>query len=432
MLGDSYNYPYMGGIVDIRNIINRFSSRKPVLGFYFPFPTKMTSWTEMFNNDNYDYVTQLYSFYVGESHVKMVFSSAPADGIILATIENDDGSPTSADMFRAGDGLVLSHQAVWPTIEYTSAFMCEYPFNSIWFPKPMYVPTITEEATVSSFMISAANLKLLYVMPLPDFYFGALPTSIKREKKEEVGTFQSRITTNYSFFLRMATTAITPEAFIDLRSIGLPDLTGKTYSVVVNANFGSMFVYSLGASYPVLPLPTPVTDPFTYMAPDNVLLFYGNSTVTYVSNATDDFRYFKVNYNGGGSAVQPNHNITISFRAENTIGDVVVTAPVEVDTSTPLDVNLSAISTSDELYITAITPLPISVTNPILDVNLSSQTVPVLMVAGDVGVYGLPGNEPVIVNISGSAVPLDVNARVQGAVLADTPVWTSSYKTASL
>jgi len=187
------SFPYQGGVDDVYSIMGRFSSRDPsVVGNEFPFPIKITSWPDSYNKDNFDYLANLYKFYTGDTQLKVLFSRAPADGVIQATIGNTRVDPLGSD-FKAGNGIVISHQAVWPMLEMVFPYMCIDEFNSVFDVEPMYIQEISAGATIAQYLIAMTdNFRVFYLMPVPDFFLteesAAEPLG---PENEEVAEFQS-------------------------------------------------------------------------------------------------------------------------------------------------------------------------------------------------------------------------------------------------
>lgn len=123
-------------------------------------------------------------------------SILPAGGNLIVAFGNSKRLP-AGNKFKAGNSLVVSHQAVWPAVEFIFPYMCEDEFNSVLFPVGMYPQDYDWSATVSQYLIAATpEFSLHYLMPIPDFYLVAKPTEAPAplEVKAKVGTFQSRIT----------------------------------------------------------------------------------------------------------------------------------------------------------------------------------------------------------------------------------------------
>jgi hypothetical protein len=188
------SFSYQGGVSDGYEILGRFSSRGNDPANHFPFPLKITDWDDLDEKDNYDYFCNLYKFYSGANHIKILFSEAPASGLLATTIGNTRQSATG-DTFKGGNGVVVTTQAVWPTLDFTFPYMCEDEFNSLWETVPMYPQILDSEAVVSAYYISMSKeFRVYYLLPLPDFYF-------EPEEEVEMASFQSvtQLTENMIF-----------------------------------------------------------------------------------------------------------------------------------------------------------------------------------------------------------------------------------------
>jgi len=182
-LSPTDSFDYQGGVEDGYEILGRFSSRDGDPANHFPFPLKVQDWADLYTKDNYDYFSNLYKFYTGANHVKMLFASAPANGLLQTTIGNTRGAATG-DTFKAGNGVVVTHQSVWPSLDFTFPYQCEDEFNSIWEPVGMFPQIIDEEAVVSKYLISMSkDFRLFYLMPLPDFQLEAEFQSISQKPR---------------------------------------------------------------------------------------------------------------------------------------------------------------------------------------------------------------------------------------------------------
>lgn len=166
---------YQGGITSVYQILGRFSSRAVNPATNIPVPVHISTPAVRDTLDNFDYVSNLYRFFNGECRVKVAFSKGSANGLLRTTIRNTETSATGDD-FKAGNGLVMSHQAVWPMLDYTYPYQNIVPYNTIRDPIPFFAPFVGFESDVSQFLISATDTyRLHYLMPVPDFFFTALP-----------------------------------------------------------------------------------------------------------------------------------------------------------------------------------------------------------------------------------------------------------------
>jgi hypothetical protein len=200
MLGSSDPFTYQGSVQSVYDIMGRFSTRElvgqygPDLSGAFPFPLKITDWDNAYMRDNYDYLANLYKFYTGGNRVKILFSQAPANGLLQVTVGNTRRS-SEGFTFKTGNSLSVTHQSIWPTVEFTFPYLNNMPYDSIWEPRGMYPQLVDQEAVMSKYLIAATpSTKMIYLMPIPDFWFTAEPSLAPRKrKKNEVCKMRRRI-----------------------------------------------------------------------------------------------------------------------------------------------------------------------------------------------------------------------------------------------
>ena len=175
-IGDSRSHKYQGKQLTTIDICGRFGSRDSGPENYFPFPLKITDWVQAYKLDNFDYVAQLYAFYTGDTHVKMLFTEAPASGNISVALGNSKRVALYGDKFKAGNSIVVTNQLIWPVAEFTFPYLCEDEFNSIYYPVGMYPQDYDWSLTVSKYLIAATpEFSMHYLLPVPKFFKEAKP-----------------------------------------------------------------------------------------------------------------------------------------------------------------------------------------------------------------------------------------------------------------
>jgi hypothetical protein len=201
MLGESDPFPYQGCLSSIDGLLTRFSSREileDVTTYSFAFPLLVTSWADSYNKDNFDWINSLFMFYTGDTHIKMICTASPESQLIAVSLRNTRANSTG-DTFRAGNGIALAHQSVWPVIEFTYPYMSDVEFGSVYTQPNMYQIELTPGAAISEYLIARGpNFTYFYLLPVPDFFLTSEPLPIPLESKdkssqvrEEKATFQS-------------------------------------------------------------------------------------------------------------------------------------------------------------------------------------------------------------------------------------------------
>jgi hypothetical protein len=178
-MGATYPHPYQGQQFDVLKMLRRFSERQGEVSEFTAFPLEIESWEDLYIRDNFDYLTNLYMFYTGDTHMKVLFSEAQTDGTIAVAYRNSKESAIGQG-FKPSNSIVVSHQSVWPMVEFEWQYLSCYPFDSPFYPLGNYSPDIAAEATISKYYISpATNFRLSYLMPVPDYFFDAEPAEFQ-------------------------------------------------------------------------------------------------------------------------------------------------------------------------------------------------------------------------------------------------------------
>jgi len=194
-IGTTYEFPFQGGLMDVHDLLTRFSSRDPASFAGFPFPVKIASWGSAYALDNFDYVCNLYKFYTGETNVKILYSGAVQTGALIATVGSSLQGQSYGNFVKAGNSMVLTDQTVWPMLEFKYPFLNNVEFDSIWEPNGMFYQTILNAGDMQMYLISGSqNFHPFYLLPVPDFFLTSKP--VPEEPEEAV--FQS-----YSSLQRM-------------------------------------------------------------------------------------------------------------------------------------------------------------------------------------------------------------------------------------
>jgi hypothetical protein len=424
------SFYYQGGIDDVYSILGRFSSRTAEPSDHYPFPLKIDDWNDLYSLDNFDYYCNLFKFYTGDTKIKILFSSAPANQVIEATIRNTEANVGGSD-FKAGNGIAATHQSVWPTIDLVFPYMCINEFNSIWEPEPMYTQFVSSEATISKYLIAMTDLfRVFYLLPVPDFF-------LTEEPDEEPSIMQSfnRINSTRSFIQRFSVTAGTASNNVLL--IADPTINAK-------AMYGS---FRISCNTPLLR-----TDSFYVTisgVPQSGLAPAAFTTgvacaSTVLSTATDASQVS--NFTAGWSSFGFDNlycNVqTIGANAVNTVQFVISgqLAPFSsfVGLTNPFNFNSTGfVEFPTSQSVTVATPVDVNITGSTITQNVAVTNTPAVTITGtptvivdhvsdpvDVNILG----QPIDVNVSSSPMlPIYVQGRVQGVSSPDTPVFTSSY-----
>nr|UNY41978.1 MAG: polyprotein 2 [Picornavirales sp.] len=408
-LGVSSRHPYQGRDLTTLSIAGRFGSRSGSPSNLFPFPLEITSWTQSYQLDNFDYVAQLYAFYTGDTHIKMLFSAAPAGGNLNVVFGNSKTS-VLGDKFKAGNSMVVSHQGVWPAVEFTFPYMCEDEFNSIRYPVGMYPQDYDWSATVSAYLIAATkDFSLHYLMPVPEFFRSARPVGSNPPAEE--GVFQSRISQQTVYCTRMqsAVGQSNPNPIVFATD---PRFASGTFTldvhVVMTRLTGNedcithVHVGKSTGSVTSQPLPNSTT-----AYPQSLIVL----PIAWIDSSNSGKSYSEAHMVKSFSAPLGNADLTVGYAQSVSAStyryDVIVTV-------TPWHVAnflLNATNTNPEGRVTSQSTI-------MGTANVSVINTPSVSVAN-------PVSQPVPVALQGTP---NVLARIQGVLEPDTPVWTTSYK----
>lgn len=172
-IGHTHDFPYQGGYTDIYSILTRYSSRDPSPELLFPFPILISSLSEQYKLDNFDYISNLFCFYTGDTNVRFLFASGASDGLLRSSVSNSN-TDVSGRQWKAGNSMALTDQTVWPMLEYRYPYLNKMEFDSIRYPNGMFAQEIDHTASLSQMFISAAdNFRLLYLLPVPDYFISS-------------------------------------------------------------------------------------------------------------------------------------------------------------------------------------------------------------------------------------------------------------------
>lgn len=427
-LGNSSSHPYQGVSLSVADIVGRFGSRDGNPENYFPFPLQINNWTQGYELDNFDYVSQLYAFYTGDTHIKMLFSAAPAGGSLNVVFGNSKNS-TLGNKFKAGNSMVVSHQGVWPVVEFTFPYMCEDEFNSIRYPVGMYPQDYDWSATVASYLISATrDFSLHYLMPVPEFFRSARP--VPPVLAPEQGVFQSRYVGKKYYTFNFLTTAGTSNNVPTRLALG-PSFLNGAFTIELQASL--VRVSGADDGYALLGV-RPTATSITRYPPANgydehedyALLSLTwkdqNNSGRYSDSDRVSCTYSNI---GVSNELYMAYFVSASASVWNIRGTVLITPWKHANillnpTDTTLLGDVKALTTSlttsnvsvvnvPAITLTGPNPLPVSIsgsaTLPVLITNAVSAPVPVVLDSGS-----------------------EIAARIQGVVDPDTPIWTTLYK----
>lgn len=428
-LGNSSSHPYQGANLSVADIVGRFGSRDGNPENYFPFPIRINNWTQGYELDNFDYVAQLYAFYTGDTHIKMLFSAAPAGGSLNVVFGNSKNS-VFGNKFKAGNSMVVSHQGVWPVVEFTFPYMCEDEFNSIRYPVGMYPQDYDWSATVSSYLISATrDFSLHYLMPVPEFFRSARPSAVLSLQQE--GIFQSRITTSSVYCTRLqpslGVTNPVPITFASNPLFGTGTFTLDVQVVMTRLSGADDCITHIhvgkmsGSSQAQPPANGTTAYPNTLVCLPIAWIDSSNSGKNFAraqavksfaglpafsdltvgltqSTSSSTFRYDVI------VTVSPWHFSTFLLNPS----DTTLTGKVQSDSTISSTLSVSVVNVP-AVTLVGPSPLPVNIS--------SSSTLPVLIT------NAISNPVPVVLD-SGS----EIAARIQGVVDPDTPIWTTSYK----
>lgn len=417
------SFGYQGGIEDTYSILGRFSTRGPDPSNHFPFPLKIQNTAHYQALDNFDYLSNLYKFYTGDTHVKILFSQAPANGIIEATIGNTKIDPGGAD-FKAGNGLVVSHQAVWPTLEMMFPYMCPDEFNSLWETEPMYPAEFSDDATIAEFLISMSpNFRLFYLLPIPDFFM-SLPPPEEVETLVAVMQSNDRLLGTRSFAGHLTIPSGTTgtsvlllnDASINDRVISCRGRFSLNSDDVRNDNY-LISMSNISASG---------LAPFTDV---------GNYAATLIGSDTDPAQVAELNAtwaNFAADTLYLNVQPIISAQVGHDLNYVIILSGftntsllVNPDVTTCYGLVSDTIGTKDIRFVgqTVVVDAEIEST---LSVSVVDQ--PVHVIIDEQPVQVIIADQPIEVTVDVDN-PIAITGRVQGVSSPDTPVFVSSYFT---
>ena len=177
MLGSTSPRSFQGGVETVYDVLGRYSSRVPEVQNLLPWPITIASEAVLDKLDNFDYLSNLYKFFCGDTHVKVLFSGAPANGVLQVALASSKGSYVDTN-FNAGNSIAVSHQAVWPLIEFTYPYLSTLEYQALDTPSLLAPSTygfvVDDTATISKMWIGASpSFRLSYLMPVPDFVYPA-------------------------------------------------------------------------------------------------------------------------------------------------------------------------------------------------------------------------------------------------------------------
>lgn len=425
----SYDFPYQGGVQSIGHCLARFSSRSPDPSNLFPFPIKITSRARLLQLDNFDYVSNLFKFYTGDTNVKMLFSKGAANGLLKVSIDNSNSEPLS-QVWKCGNSMALTDQTVWPMLEFRYPYMNKNQIDSIWEPTGMYKQMVDNTAELSEFFVSATdNFGLFYLLPVPDFFFEEEEAT--NPELEEKAVFQASVHPRYvgsaCYFGKLDITTgssnrVTNQQLdptfetnatvtIDFscclrRKSGSTDCNFFVLISSTNVAQGTVPGYVLKRSSTYLALPliwTDLTNSGSYAATAQATVSLGifpgsppGLVLSVVNDDTSSSEYDFV-YTLRCSAFSGGVYLTNTEFTGGTVGNVdIKTSPLSITASSPIptttDQTISVFVENDpEVHVSSLPDLHIS-------------TMPDVTVAGDVSVYpSLPTKQ-------------------------ENPFWVSSYK----
>jgi hypothetical protein len=240
-IGQTYDFPFQGGLEDVHDVFRRYSSRNPVLGPsnpFTPFPMKLTSWTQAYSHDNFDYVMNLYKFWTGQTNLRLMYSGASTTGALVCTLGSSLFANVQGKNTRAGNSMALTDQTVWPMLEFTFPFQNNVEFDSIWEPNGMYTLRIENPGELEISLISGGpNFQPFYLLPVPDFFFTAKPVVSTIVEEEPKAVFQS-----YTEFPRRQNTDIY------FGALGFNTSTGVGQVTLDNIDYAQSFHISMVAT----------------------------------------------------------------------------------------------------------------------------------------------------------------------------------------
>lgn len=423
-LGGTQPFSYQGGIDTIGQILTRYSTRTTgEVTVITPQPLQLDGTTPY---DNFDYISNMYKFWCGGTHIKTIFSAAPADGILEYTLLNSN-SAVGGDSFAGGNGIALTHQAVWPTIEATYPYMCINEFNSIWATEETAMPEITFDSTgtvISKIFIAAApDFNLMYLMPVPDF---SLSSRVEFEIEPRTPVLRmlrekSRLRRKQGSLVRVEEPAVfqsgIPRFSSRLIITGIEHLTTAAPSIAVDLSALSGWIDPSGTSYQV-----------TVSAAASPAGTYSDTSFVRISN----------NLSASFSVPDPPAIITSKFTLyavadENDSGGKYVTQSTSVVDSSTFDhyITFQAASAGSSLpsnglfvpWTLIISPQDSLVHSTNYNIPTNTEGYNTISGITTVDISGLP----VPVTISGGSLPISGTVQVEGISNPTNPVWTTLY-----
>jgi len=406
-----HSYPYQGHQSTVASILARFSSRDPDPDLLFPFPVKIADWSAAWKLDNFDYVSNLYAFYTGDTRVKMLFSKGAANGLLRICVGNSNTHTGPKDTsWKSSNSMVLTDQSVWPILEYEYPYQNEYEYDSIWYPNTMYPQNVDQTAELDTYFIAASDeFRLFYLLPIPTF-------ALEEPEPEAIMQSQSRFVGSLSYAGVLS--VIGPSSGIGTAIVSSFDwsqmfyLEFDAYVFRLAGNTDFTVACSLGTANEATPSSWWATQPLCafglwsdssnsgkhvlHLRASGVFANVGTTaplrfSTSTLSTVVDYAVYYTVRVRPWSQA-----SLLVSPQHTTDCAGVITSSP-----SLPLSVN-STVTLPD--------PLPVTVTNS------PSVTVSNMI------------SEPVSVSVVNDFVPVEGNLRVQGLSDPDTPVWTTSYR----
>lgn len=440
-IGMTQFFPFQGRVSRVQQALARYSSRYGSPTNVFPFPIKITNWAKAAELDNFDYLANLFMFYTGNVNVRLLFSGAAPGGLLRAGVRNSNSSPTIVSAkWRSSNSLAITDQTVWPMLEYEYPYLNECEYDSVYHPNGMFGQELDNVDKLSTMFVSAGSgFRLMYLLPVPDFYFGTKPLP----PPVPPAVFQSAYARYGSPVVRYNAGTLAASNWMSTTVHPLFDFT-KTFNLKYNIVFyrtggttdsNLIVVLSSSSNPPALGNGTvmanclmggttwwvDLTNSGKYSAElvlegsfanpvpgsSNGVLYlhvYNSSaaTISFVGIATFN------SYSGGVFLSSPQTSIdTVGLVDAQITGSLVTSNVAVVNSPTVTTLSGSVVDAT----VVAPTPLPVSAVG-VVSTNLAavSTTTPVPVVgAVDATIMG-----PV---------------QVHGYAASDVPVWTSSYKT---
>lgn len=344
--------------------------------------------------------------------IKTVYSKAPQDGLLEMNVASRLTSPVGVNG-KSGNSYTMTHQTVWPGLEYCYPYLSDLQFDSLHLPQAnVFNEVYAQEAVISKYLTAAGpNFDLSYLLPVPDFFTTTEPVT-EAEFQSLIPRMSAPVTNCGVLTVNAGDTGIsvvfaTPisglaSRFIDLYVVcyRISGTTDDTFMVSVSPNSGTTSpITALSASsgalasVPIRWSDTTNNGKSTYSARAEGVTGLDVTqlaiSVQVVGQTNSGSQYVFV-WRAKISPFSALACLSSFYRQTDTIGHVGVDNLVNValDTTEPLDVNI----TSSQVT---------------LGVDIE--------------------NQPIEVNVQG--FPTDVGVRVQGVIAPDTPIWNSTYYT---